>query len=98
MKLYLDDERTTPEGWCRAFTAKECINILNTGEVTVVSLDHDLGTKQTGMTVLDWIAEQVHCHDFDPPEILIHTANVAAKGPMIMTVKGIQKFIKEKQE
>ena len=34
MKLYFDDERPTPEGWERAYTAPEAIELLKTGRVT----------------------------------------------------------------
>jgi len=43
MKVFLDDERATPEGWTRVFWPAEAIALLPTGEVTEISLDHDLG-------------------------------------------------------
>ncbi len=42
-RLYLDDERPTPEGWLRAYTANEAIAHISTGKLKEVSLDHDLG-------------------------------------------------------
>ena len=42
-KLYLDDERMTPDGWERVYTAHEAIAALRTGTITHISLDHDLG-------------------------------------------------------
>ncbi|WP_404305676.1 cyclic-phosphate processing receiver domain-containing protein [Neorhodopirellula lusitana] len=44
MKVYLDDERTTPEGWHRIYWPDEAIELLKTGKVTDISLDHDRGT------------------------------------------------------
>lgn len=48
MKLWLDDVRPAPEGWTRAYTAAEAIDLLkialNVGdELDDISLDHDLG-------------------------------------------------------
>lgn len=81
MKLYLDDERPTPPGWERAFTAKESIEMLEFGDVHTISLDHDLGCtrpglEETGYTVLKWIEEQAYADpDFRVPIILVHSAN-----------------------
>jgi hypothetical protein len=44
VKVCLDDERPTPEGWVGVRTVQECIDKLKTGQVVAVSLDHDLGT------------------------------------------------------
>ena len=60
MKLYLDDERGTPEDWVGVMTAPECIAILwkyrslngdsmdhtDCQNVTDLSLDHDLGGEE----------------------------------------------------
>jgi len=43
MKVYLDDERSTPEGWTRVYWPAEAIELLRTGEVEEISLDNDLG-------------------------------------------------------
>ena len=43
MKVYLDDERSTPDGWVRVYWPEEAIELLKAGGVTEISLDHDLG-------------------------------------------------------
>ena len=44
MRVYLDDVRKTPEGFTdRAYTARQAIALLETGNVEFISLDHDLG-------------------------------------------------------
>ena len=54
MKLWVDDIRKEPKGWTRARSVTEAIRILDTFEVTEVSLDHDIsmkvsvGTKEAG--------------------------------------------------
>ena len=64
MKVYLDDERTTPDGWVRTYWPEEAIALLKTGAVTEISLDHDLGDDAhgTGYSVLLWLEEQVAVH------------------------------------
>lgn len=48
MKVYLDDERQTPEGWHRFYWPEEAIELLKQGKVTEISLDHDLGDDEHG--------------------------------------------------
>ena len=44
MRVFLDDCRDTPEGFdCRVYTAEEAILLVETGTVTHISLDYDLG-------------------------------------------------------
>jgi hypothetical protein len=81
MKVYLDDERTTPEGWVRVYWPDEAIELLASGDVAEISLDHDLGDddRGTGYDVVLWIEEQVVLHGFVPPKISVHSANVSAR-------------------
>uniref|UniRef100_UPI002D1FAF87 cyclic-phosphate processing receiver domain-containing protein n=2 Tax=Vibrionaceae TaxID=641 RepID=UPI002D1FAF87 len=62
MKVYLDDERKTPNGWVRAYWPEEVFQYLETGNVTELSLDHDLGddTRGTGYDVILWIEKEIH--------------------------------------
>lgn len=58
MRIYLDDERPMSEDYdTRVSTAAECIELLKTGKVECISLDHDLGTPDagTGYDVAKWI-------------------------------------------
>lgn len=43
VKLWHDDVRPAPEGWVWARTNGEAMELLASGEVTHVSLDHDMG-------------------------------------------------------
>jgi len=43
MKVYLDDERVAPDGWVQVRWKDKAIELLQTGAVTHLSLDHDLG-------------------------------------------------------
>lgn len=87
MKVYLDDERETPDGWWRTYTVAETIRALQTLRVTELSLDHDLGLPdEDGYDVLLWIEEEVVRNGYKPPIIHVHTANPPARKRMLMAV------------
>ena len=44
----MDDKRDTPEGWVRVYWPHEAIELLKTGTVEEISLDHDLGDDDKG--------------------------------------------------
>jgi hypothetical protein len=92
MKVYLDDERTTPDGWTRVYWPDEAIDLLRTGEVTEISLDHDLGDDErgTGYDVVLWIEEQAALHGFAPPAMKVHSANVSARKKMEAGIRAIE--------
>jgi uncharacterized Fe-S cluster-containing MiaB family protein len=79
MRLYLDDERVTPDGFdVRCHTAHEAIGLLKTGEITFISFDHDLGSYRagTGYDVARWIEEQAYTNpEFNVPSYTVHSGN-----------------------
>jgi NAD+-processing family protein with receiver domain len=91
MKVFLDDVRTAPVGWIRVYWPDEAIELLKTGNVKEISLDHDLGDDKrgTGYKVLLWIEEAVFTSNFQPPKIKIHTANSAARLKMQLAIDKI---------
>ena len=91
MKVFLDDERSTPEGWVRVYWPDEAIALLQTGQVTEISLDHDLGddARGTGYDVVLWVEEAVHLHGFVPPRMHVHSANSAARVRMLAGIAAI---------
>ncbi len=93
MRVYLDDERPTPDGWVSARWPGEVIQLLETGEVAEVSLDHDLGDddRGTGYDVVLWIEEAVVLRGFSPPQIRVHSANAAARSRMLAGIEAIEK-------
>ena len=100
MKVYLDDERATPDGWVRAFWPDQVIELLKTGEVTHLSLDHDLGddARGTGYDVLTWLEQAAFEGTLRIPEIAIHSANAAGRQRMAAAVRSIQRFVQAKKE
>ncbi len=93
MKVYLDDERTEPEGWIRVYWPEEAIELLKSGKVEEISLDHDLGDDEhgTGYDVVVWIEEAVITRGFNPPKMKVHSANLSARLKMELGIKSIIK-------
>ena len=91
MKVYLDEERATPDGWTRVYWPSEAIELLKSGQVTEISLDHDLGDDErgTGYDVVLWIEEQVALQGFVPPTMSVHSANVSARAKMEAGIRAI---------
>jgi hypothetical protein len=94
MKVYLDDERKTPTGWLRVYWPDEAIALLQTGRVTDISLDHDLGddSRGTGYDVVLWIEKAVALNGFKPPQITVHSANPSARMRMLAGIAAIEKL------
>ncbi|PNI00424.1 cyclic-phosphate processing receiver domain-containing protein [Vibrio diazotrophicus] len=94
MKVYLDDERQTPEGWHRVYWPEEAINLLKQGIVTEIGLDHDLGDDEhgTGYDVILWIEEAVATQGFQPPLIRVHSANSSARQKMEFGITNIKRL------
>ncbi len=99
MKVYLDDERATPEGWVRVFWPEEAIALLEAGQVTELSLDHDLGDDAhgTGYDVLLWLEEAVATRGFLPPRVQVHSANSSARQKMLLAIARIERFAREQR-
>lgn len=97
MKVFLDDEREAPTGWIHVHWPEEAIALLRTGNITEISLDHDLGDDQhgTGYDVVLWIEEAVITRGFNPPRIYVHSANPSARIKMEL---GIASIIAHKKE
>ena len=94
MKVFLDDARETPSGWVRVFWPEEAIALLGTGQVTEISLDHDLGDdlRGTGYDVILWIEEAVMTQNFLPPKITVHSSNASARHKMELGIESIRRY------
>lgn len=97
MNLYLDDIRTPPPEWTVVRFVEECIQILKSGEVTSLSLDHDLGytdPEHNGYEVLLWLEQQAAGGNTDvvPDDIRIHSSNAGARKKMTQAIQSIHRF------
>jgi hypothetical protein len=94
MKIFLDDERSTPEGWFRVYDVSQLIHMTLNHQslVEVISLDNDLGYlsplnfdgreyPNEGQTFCAWLEEKFHEDENFLPKlnkINIHSDNIVA--------------------
>lgn len=96
MRVYLDDERSAPIGWHLVTSADACIELLKTGKVEGLSLDHDLAPEHyassgytgpshepTGHAVVLWMAE----NSVWPGHVILHTMNPVGRQNMLATIR-----------
>jgi len=101
IKVWLDDVRVAPQDWTHVYWPNEAIDLLKQGNVTHLSLDHDLGNdnRGTGYDVLLWLEEEVACHSLVLPSINIHSANVSARRKMLLAIGKIESlYLKSLQD
>jgi hypothetical protein len=93
MNIWLDDERPMPEGYdIHVKTAEEAIELLKSGKVTSISLDHDLGQDKTGYDVAKWIEEAAYDGRLAPIHLVIHTQNVAGRANIAAALQNANRF------
>ena len=73
--------------------------LLQTGQVTELSLDHDLGDDErgTGYDVVLWIEEEVALRGFTPPKIFVHSANSSARQKMLAGIQAIEAMVHSRE-
>jgi len=103
IKLYVDDERTPPDGWILAKNYKEAIDILikEEGNIYALSLDHDLGgigtNEKNGNDIAQWLEKQVYTKGYKAPRHLhSHSMNPVGKRNIKNTLYSIYKFSQKK--
>ena len=97
MKVFLEDRRRAPDGWRQVRWPQEAIELLAGGQVTHLSLDHDLGDDEhgTGYDVILWLEEAVATRGFHPPEVVVHSANSSARAKMEAGIRSIRRFARD---
>jgi hypothetical protein len=92
VRVYLDDLRPMPEGFDVVVrTCEEVIALLKTGHVTFLSLDHDLGTEETGYTVAKWIEQAAFEGTLAALEWAIHSANPVGRQNIEAALRSAQR-------
>ena len=77
--VYLDDYRPKPEGFVLARTIEECVLLLDTEEIDILSLDYDLGWGQpTGFEA----AMHIVATGRYPRRIYLHTSSPSGRMQM----------------
>ena len=99
MKVWLDDVRQAPDGWVHVTTPEDAIELLRSGEVDEISLDHDLGlatpdSERTGYDVLAWLEEEVARGPWEHlvPVIDVHSANPVGWRRMELAISSIKRL------
>lgn len=96
LRVWLDDDlvdREAPAGWTQVTTSREAIELLDSGRVVELSLDHDLGDDEAfgrGIDVPDWLGEQQEVHGrvlWPRDGITLHTANPYGRDMMARAIK-----------
>ncbi len=100
MKVWLDDLRDPAKhgriGWTWVTTAQAAIDLLATGEVEEISLDHDLALEhmpfmdtapadykeQTGYSVVCWMEK----HNVWPAHVYVHSMNPVGRARMLAAI------------
>lgn len=100
IKLFLDDERQTPEGWFRTYRVEDTLYWLSSRRVTHLSLDNDLGREDPnteGFNVLNTLEEWLYIDQtFPVPIITIHSSN-AARAMSMRQVASKLELIRQQQ-
>lgn len=96
MKLYLDDVRKTPPGFdLRAYTAQEAIDLINSGIVTHISFDHDLGDESlvgNGRMVAEFIEQGAAYGTLKPITWEIHSSNPPGRKNIMAAMISAERF------
>lgn len=93
-RLYLDDERPTPPGWERVFTASEAIALLASKPIEEISFDHDLGAPEAGdgYQVAKWIEAQAWRRALPRLRWSVHSANPAGRRNIEAAMQAAERF------
>jgi hypothetical protein len=94
VRVWLDDERTAPDGWVHVKTAAEAIALLEEGGVVELSLDHDLGDDAagTGYDVATWLEEAAHGGRVAAVRWRVHSANPVGRERMERALSNADRF------
>ena len=99
MKLWLDDLRDPQDDeWTWVKTAFEALDLLDTGKVEEVSLDHDLGhDRWSGYTVACYIERRAH-QGHKPPTWHVHSGNSVGRKNIIAALRSAERLYARRQD
>jgi hypothetical protein len=96
LSVWLDDVRPAPAGWIWVKTAWEAIELILSGDVAEISLDHDLGDDElngTGYDVAKKLEELAYLDpDFPQPGVSIHSKNPVGASNIRATLDSIKRM------
>ncbi|MFC5531897.1 cyclic-phosphate processing receiver domain-containing protein [Cohnella yongneupensis] len=84
INVYLDDVRPCPRGFVVARSAEECLLLLSSSEVDLLSLDFELGYNQpNGLSVVHGII----AGGFYPREVYVHSSSLMGRAHMVRDLR-----------
>ena len=93
IRLWVDDIRPMPQEFnVHVKTYQEAIDYLETGQVTMISLDHDLGTIESGYDIAAWIEEQAFQGILTKITWYIHSANPVGRKRIEQALMNADRF------
>lgn len=101
MRVYLDDLRVTPHDFdVRVCTFAQAIEVLRTGRVTHISLDHDLDAEGelelasvgTGYDVARWIEERAYHGTLPRLTWAVHSMNGSGAARIRAAMESADRF------
>ena len=98
--VWLDDERPMPSPFnFYAKTATQAIQALQQGNVTAISLDHDLGdpSNGTGYDVAKWIEQNAFNGTLKRIAVTIHSQNPVGRQRMMAAIQNANRFWDEQE-
>lgn len=93
INLYVDDLRDCPEGFKIARTVEEALEYMNTFNINILSLDHDLGIDDNGNLLKSgYDLVKIICENgLRANKIYLHTDNPVGRDNMYYTLIGARK-------
>lgn len=73
INIWVDDERTPPEGWMWCKTSKDAIGLFELRPVEHLSLDYVLGNGDYGHKVMEWLRD--HPDHWPTGSIVCHSSS-----------------------
>jgi len=90
--LWLDDVRPMPVGfdlWAKTYG--QAIEMIKAHDITFISFDHDLGTKETGYDVACFIENRA-VRGIKPPDWAIQSSNPVGSNNIRMTMQSAHDY------
>lgn len=90
MKVWLDDLRPLPPGYdVWALTYEDAVALIDTGKVTHMSFDNDLGHDREGRHIIDYMYELAYFKTIPPIRMQVHSSN---GGAILAMLQGINQL------
>ena len=91
--LYLDDLRSTPEGFDRVYSYEEFVTYLEKkGLPDFISFDHDLGEDFSGYDCAKYLVEYCLVHHLPLPNYKVHSQNPVGKENIERLLENFKKY------